>query len=161
MAQGEETMATEATSEKDLELQRKQKEADATNAQRTGVGTRVFTGMTRGKGSQVISYENFDESKPDTLPQSLAQFSEVTGVTDEKKLLAYLITGYNDDLYKAASDPIAEFVDQSWPDDVQTQFRLVVRNYSRAANVSIEDAVNLIKPGIVASLAKPAAPATA
>jgi hypothetical protein len=60
-----------------------------------------------------------------------------------------LIGGYNDANYTAASDPLAEFVELTWKDDVQTQFRLVVRNYSRGANVSLEDAVALIKPGFV------------
>jgi hypothetical protein len=53
-----------------------------------------------------------------------------------------------------ASDPVAEYVDATWSEDVQKQFRLVVRNYSNATGVSIEDAVALIKPGIVASQSK-------
>jgi len=54
---------------------------------------------------------------------------------------------FNDAAYTAASDPLAEFVDLSWAPEAQTQFRLVVRNYSRGANVPLEDAVALIKPG--------------
>lgn len=152
-------MATEATTEKELrekQLAEFQKAADSDNSARTGVGTRVRVGQTRGKASQVIKWEAFDESKPDTLPKSIAQFSEITGKKDEPTLLGYLIAGYNDEQYTAASDPIAEFVEDTWPDDVQAQFRLVVRNYARATNSSLEDAVNLIKPGIVAALAKTA-----
>ena len=65
--------------------------------------------------------------------------------------MPYLIDGYNDAAYTAASDPVAEFVDATWAEDVQKQFRLVVRNYANATGVSIEDAVALIKPGIVKS----------
>lgn len=138
----------------DLEKQRKenelnaaQKKADSSNATRTGVGTRLFVGRTRGKGSMVISFENFDESKPETLPTSIEQFASVTGKNDEKDIVSYLITGYNNELYTAASDPLAEYVNLSWPAEAQAQFRLVVRNYARGANVSLDDAVELIKPG--------------
>lgn len=57
---------------------------------------------------------------------------------------------------KEASDPIAEFVEKTWPDEIQKMFKTVVRNYSNSADVSIEDAVALIKPGIVASQARSA-----
>lgn len=147
-------MAVEAQSPADLEFERKQKEAEATNATRTGVGTRVKVGKTRGKGSININWESFDESKPETLPTSIQQFMEVTGKKDEPSLVGYLISGYNEESYTAASDPLAEFVDPTWPADAQTQFRLVTRNYSRGANVSLEDAVALIKPGFEKQFAK-------
>lgn len=139
-------MAVEAQSVQDLELERKRIEVEQVNNGRSGIGTRMFVGKTRGKGSVVITYENFDESKPETLPTSLQGFIEYTKA-DEKALLDYLIRGYNAEKYEAASDPLAEFVDPTWPDDAQTQFRLVVRNYARGANVMLEDAVKLIKPG--------------
>lgn len=132
---------------RDLNQALAQIDADETNSKREGVGTRIAVGMTRGKNPLVISYERFDESQPATLPKSIAEFMEVTGVKDEETITSYLITGRNDALYTAASDPLAEYVNPSWPDDAQTQFRLVVRNYSRGANVSLEDAVTLIKPG--------------
>jgi hypothetical protein len=131
----------------DLELEAKEKAAAEENATRTGVGTRKMVGKTRGRGVLVIEYEAFDESKPDTLPKTIQQFMETTKVSDEPTLVGYLIDGFNQANYTAASDPLAEFVDPSWPDDAKTQFRLVVRNYSRGANVSLDDAVALIKPG--------------
>jgi len=140
-------MSNEERSAKEIELEAKQKEADATNATRSGIGTRVRVGQTRGKNPIVISWEAFDESKPDTLPTTIQNFMEVTNVKDEPTLVSYLIGGLNDANYTAASDPLAEFVDLSWPQEAQTQFRLVVRNYSRGASVSLEDAVALIKPG--------------
>ncbi len=79
---------------------------------------------------------------------------DISGVKDEKEIVSFLIDGFNSAAYTAASDPVAEYVDPTWSDDVQKQFRLVVRNYSNATGVSIEDAVALIKPGIVASQAK-------
>jgi hypothetical protein len=134
---------------RDLNQELKEVDADEENSKRTGVGVRVRVGQTRGKSPLVITWEAFDESKPETLPTKIPQFMEVTGVKDEPTLVAYLIGGYNDANYTAASDPLAEFVELTWKDDVQTQFRLVVRNYSRGANVSLEDAVALIKPGFV------------
>lgn len=138
----------------DSEFAKAEAEVNAANSGRSGVGTRMKVGRTRGKGSIVIKYEQFDESQPETLPTSISQFSEITGVKDEPTLLSYLITGYNESLYTAASDPLAEFVEATWPQEVQTQFRLVVRNYSRGANVPLEDAVNLIKPGFVKQFSK-------
>jgi|SRR3990170_7010998 len=146
-------MAVEAQSPRELEVERKQKEADILNAAKTGVGTRQRVGQTRGKNPVVITWEAFDESKPETLPTSIQQFMEVTGVKDEPSLVNNLIAGYNDSAYTAASDPLAEFVDPTWPDDAQAQFRIVVRNYSRGAMVSLEDAVVLIKPGFAKQFA--------
>lgn len=138
-----------------LEVAREALEAKAeeTNKAREGKGTRVKVGATRGKNPTAISYEAFDLSKPDTLPATVEEFMNLTNAKEEKTLLGYLLDGYNDAQYTAASDPIAEFVEPTWPDDVQKQFRLVVRNYSNATGVSIEDAVALIKPGIVKSQA--------
>lgn len=139
-------------------LKARSKEMDAREAKlnegKTGKGTRVFLGMTRGRNPQEIQYEAFDDSKPDTLPTSLSEFMDLTKVQDEKVIVSYLLDGFNSAAYTAASDPVAEFVDASWTDEVQKQFRLVVRNYSNATGVSIEDAVALIKPGIVASQKK-------
>jgi len=140
-------MATEASTPQDLEFERKQKEAEVTNKSRSGVGTRLRIGKTRGKASIVIGWEAFDESQPDTLPKTIQQFMDITTVKDEPTLVEYLIAGFNDANYTEASDPLKEFVDPTWPADAQTQFRLVVRNYSRGAMVSLEDAVTLIKPG--------------
>lgn len=124
------------------------------NANVTGKGLRHFLGMTRGRNPQEISYENWDDSQPDTLPLTLSEFMDLRKLTDEKDIIKRLILGDNDVLYSEASDPVAEFVDASWDAEVQKQFRLVVRNYSNATGVSIEDAVALIKPGIVAAQSK-------
>lgn len=132
------------------EITAKEKEL---NAGKTGKGLRTFIGMTRGRNPLQIQYDGFDESQPATLPESLSEFMDLSAVKDEKVIVGYLIDGFNSAAYSAASDPVSEFVDASWPDDVQKQFRLVVRNYAGATGVSIEDAVALIKPGIVASLA--------
>lgn len=130
------------------------------NEGRTGKGLRSFIGMSRGRNPQKVQYEGFDESKTDTLPKTLSEFMAITGIdkmtgdTGEALIVSYLVDGFNSAAYTAASDPVAEFVESSWSDDVQKQFRLVVRNYSNATGVSIEDAVALIKPGIVKSQAK-------
>ena len=131
-----------------------QAKATAENATRSGKGTRVKVSLTRGRNPQPISYENFDESLPDTLPKTLSEFMEVSKVSDEPTIVSYLLDGFNSAAYANASDATAEYVDASWPADVQRQFKLVVKNYSNATGVSIEDAVALIKPGVVASQSK-------
>ena len=149
-------MSNEERTAKEVELDAANAKAEETNKTRTGVGTRVRVGQTRGKNPMVISWEAFDESQPATLPTSIQQFMEVTGVKDEPTMVSYLIGGLNDANYTAASDPLAEFVDLTWPQEAQTQFRLVVRNYSRGASVSLEDAVQLIKPGFIKQFSSPA-----
>lgn len=150
-------MSEDQKTAKEIELEAMQAKADAENATRSGVGTRLRVGQTRGKNPLVISWEAFDESKPETLPVSVQAFVDITK-SKETDLVSYLIGGLNDANYTAASDPLAEYVNLAWPQDAQTQFRLVVRNYSRGANVSLEDAVVLIKPGFDKQFA-PAAPA--
>jgi hypothetical protein len=130
------------------------KREKALNEGKTGKGLRAFLGMTRGRNPQEIQYENWDESIPDSLPSTLSEFMDLRKVTDEKDIVRRLILGDNEILYSEASDPVAEYVDATWDEDVQKQFRLVVRNYSNATGVSIEDAVALIKPGIVAAQSK-------
>lgn len=141
-------------SAQEIALENAESEAAAENAKRSGKGTRKRVGQTRGRNPQVISYEAFDESKPDTLPTSLSEFMDLTKTQDEKVIVSLLIDGFNSAAYTTASDPVAEFVEATWPEDVQKAFRTVVRQYAANANVSIEDAVALIKPGIVASQAK-------
>jgi hypothetical protein len=140
-------MSEDEKTQRDLELEARNLKAKATNDSRSGVGTRVNVGQTRGKAPLIIEWEAFDDSQPATLPTSIQQFMDVTTVKDEPTLVSFLIGGYNDANYTAASDPLAEFVNPAWDDAVKMQFRLVVRNYSRGASVSLEDAVSLIKPG--------------
>jgi len=151
VAEDTEKAKADALKARNADMEKREKEL---NAGKTGKGLRVFLGMTRGRNPQEIQYENWDESQPETLPATLSEFMELRKVTDEKDIIRRLILGDNDVLYSEASDPVAEFVEASWPEDVQKQFRLVVRNYATAASLSIEDAVALIKPGIVASQQK-------
>lgn len=158
------TAAEQTAAEKDAAIKARSAAMEAKekelNASRTGKGTRVFVGLTRGRNPQEIQYENWDDSQTATLPDSLSEFMDALkarGVNDkamESEVVRRLILGDNEILYKEASDPVAEFVESSWTDEVKKQFRLVVRNYSNATGVSIEDAVALIKPGIVASQKK-------
>lgn len=154
MASVQTTAEQVKSSEENPALKAKQDEAKAVNASRTGKGTRVRVGQTRGRNPQVVSFEVFEESLPETLPADLNEFMNLSKVSDEKVIVSMLIDGYNAQSYTTASDPIAEFVDPSWDEEVRKNFRTVIRNYASGANVSIEDAVALIKPGIVASQAK-------
>lgn len=121
-------------------------EAKLENEKRSGVGLRVFTGFTRGKGSMPIKWEQFAS---DSEPTSLEQFLEVTKASKDD-LLKYAIIGFNDTRYTEASDPIAEHVNKMWDDSTQAQFRLVVRNLhkSLAGTKTIDEVVAMVKPGI-------------
>lgn len=132
--------------------------ANAENAKRLSTkdykGLLVAFGNTRGKGSIPIKWDKFDESKPETLPKSMQEFMDISGVKTESELVELVITGFNDAQYTAASDPIAEHVNAAWDKDTQNQFRLVVRNYSKATGSSIEETVSLMKPGVEAAFQK-------
>lgn len=152
------TTVAETTQEaKDAAIKTRKAEMDARevtlNAGKTGKGTRTFLSMSRGRNPQEVKYENWDESLPDSLPTTLSECMSL--ITEkESEIVRRIILGDNQVRYAEASDPVAEFVDLTWSEDVQKQFRLVVRNYANATGVSIDDAVALIKPGIVASQSK-------
>ena len=150
-------MTDEAKTDLEVAREKLQAAADETNKGRSGMGTRIKVGGTRGRNPQAISFENFDKEQPDTLPKTISDFMNLFPEIKEPEMVSYIVDGYNLAMYTESSDPIAEFVDLSWDKEVQKQFRLVVRNYSNATGVSIEDAVALIKPGIVASQSKAAA----
>lgn len=124
------------------------------NKDKTGKGLRFAIGLTKGRNPQMVQYEAFDVEQPATLPESLSEFMDLSKVTDEKAIVGFLIDGFNDAALEQAADPTAEFVESAWPVEVQKAFKTVVKQYSINAGVSIEDAVALIKPGIVASQAK-------
>lgn len=131
------------------------------NEGRTGKGTRFAVSMTRGKGSQEVTYEAFDETQPDTLPKTTGEFLEIVknfrgAELTDSEIVSFLIDGFNSYQYLTASDPVAEYVEASWPADVQTRFKQMIRNYNKDTGVSIEDAVRLMKPGIVAAMQKKA-----
>lgn len=156
-------MSTEQEQAQEKALEAKKAEIDAINEKRKvegkfPKGTLLRMGQTRGRNPQVVVWEAFDESLPETLPSTLTEFMELSQVKDEKSILSFVIDGFNSAQYTAASDPIAEYVNLAWSDDVQKQFRMAVRNYSNAVGCSIEDAVALIKPGVeAAQKAKPTA----
>ena len=129
-------------------------EAAKVNAERSGVGTRVQVGATRGKNPTVITWEAFDTNSPESCPKTLQEFMDLTKTTDEKVMLGYVVDGYNDAQYTAASDPIAEYVNPVWPEEIKLNFRNAVRQYSRGALVSIEDAATLIRPAFDKAHAK-------
>ena len=124
------------------------------NEGKTGKGLRVFLGMTRGRNPLEIQYEQWDESLPDSLPLTLSEFMDLRKLTDEKDIMRRLILGDNDVLYSEASDPVSEFVDKSWDEDVQNRFKVSIRNFSRDSGLSIEEAVAIIKPSVVAAQLK-------
>jgi hypothetical protein len=135
-----------------IELARDKAEAEVAtkNEARKGIGPRLFVGSTRGKSPQVITYEAFDESLPDTLPKTPAEFVEAVKPENDSKVLEYLIRGYNAVNLELASDPLSEYVVAKWAPEVQTTFRTACRNYAKGLGIQLEDAVNIIRPGFVA-----------
>lgn len=61
----------EATKARNKEMEAREVQL---NAGKTGMGLRSFLGMTRGRNPQEIQYENWDESVPESLPKTLADF---------------------------------------------------------------------------------------
>jgi hypothetical protein len=133
------------------EIEAKEKEL---NAGKTGKGLRTFIGLTRGRNPQMFEWNGFDDTLPETLPATTDEFLAITKVADDKVIVKLLIDGWNAMQFDLGSDPVGEFVDKSWPEDVQKSFKLMVKGYAANAGVSIEDAVNIMKPGIVAAQAK-------
>lgn len=125
------------------------KEVAMKNALITGVAKRWKVGATRGKNPVIITYEVWDESQPETLPKSVAEFMEVE-TSDQAILLDYLIRGKNQASQEAASDPLGEYVSPIWSAEVQNTFRTAVRNYAKGLNLELEDAVAIIRPGFAA-----------
>lgn len=140
---------TQEQKEKAAKLETLNTELKAKNdALGSNKGLRHFAGSTRGKGSMIIQYQGFDTDKPETLPTTMAEFAELLGITKPEEILEYAIEGANAVLYRTASDPIAEFVNQSWDKDTQIQFRTVVRNMVKMSGMSIEAVVEMVKPGV-------------
>lgn len=141
----------EANAARDKEMRAREEKL---NEGKTGKGLRLFLGMTRGRNPQEIQFEQWDDSLPETLPTTLSEFMDLRKVTEEKDIMRRLILGDNDILYSEASDPVAEFQEAAWSEDFQKSFRLVINNYVKNTGVSVEDAVAIIKPGMVAGFAK-------
>jgi len=146
----------EATTVEDVQEQAiaaAQKRAAELNAEKKGKGTRVRVGQTRGRNPKVITWEAFDTDAPETLPTTLDEFMSLAGLDKmakpEPQLVSYLIDGFNSNQYAVASDVLAEFVEPNWPDALVRQFKQTVSNYAAATQMSLEDTVALIKPGIV------------
>ena len=133
-----------------LEIEREQfeKEAAESNKGLTGIGLRQLVGATRGRSTVNIKYMAFDETNPDSLPKTVEKFVEVTGIKSNAELAELLVVGFNDKAYTEASDPIAEHVNNAWGDDVKLQFRTVVRNLAKMQEISIGEAVAMVKPGV-------------
>lgn len=149
------TATTAETKAADAALEAAKAKAKEENAKRSGKGTRLAVGKTRGKGSQVISYEEFDEAlEKETWPVTLQEFADLAKAASEAEIVRLAVLGFNAESYRNASDPIAEFVNPAWPDETQAQFRIVVRNYAKATGISIESAVDVLKPGIEAAYQK-------
>lgn len=117
------------------------------NAKRTGKGLRVKVSATRGKNTMNISYNAWDTSQPSSLPETVAEFVQLSGVTEESELVRRLIEGDNDIRYQVASDPIAEFVSPSWPDALAASFKQTVKTLVNGG-IPLDRAVSLVKPGI-------------
>jgi hypothetical protein len=143
---------------REVALQAKRDELKVINDKRTGKGSRLSAGLTRGKNPQIVVFEEFDESQPETLPITVAEFLELTKIDSEPVYLSMLIDGYNLQQRTNASDPIAEHVNPAWSEVQQKQFKMAVKNYTAAMQASnpaytLDEAVSLLKPSLEAGFA--------
>lgn len=155
-------MAVEAKSAEDLAAERKGEaekvageKVKRTNEARTGKGPRLTFGWTRGKNSQLFYYEQYDRTVKDSCPTTIEEVMSLIS-DSEPILVGYILDGWNAESYSNSSDPANEFVDDSWPEDVQKQFKIALKNFSTASNLSLEAAAAVLKPAITAGLAKKA-----
>lgn len=131
------------------ELVTLQKLADEENKGRSGKGTRVKVGSTRGKNPKAITWESFNLDLPETLPSDAAEFLSLTKTTDDKLFTSYCLDGFNSAMYSNASDVLSEYVEANWPPELVVNFKKAVNGYASSTGVSLEDAVSVIKPGVV------------
>ena len=131
-------------------------EVSELNKNLTGKGMRWVLANTRGKGSIQIKYLAFDSDVVGSLPETVSEFMDLSGDADELVLVSYLITGKNDASYKKASDPVSEFVNPAWPDEIAENFKLAVKNLVKAgvAGGNLEAIVAIVKPGVDESYSK-------
>lgn len=139
---------TPAEAAKEAEIKAMQDLADETNKGRSGKGTRVRVGQTRGKNPKVISWESFDTDYPESLPSDAAEFLSLTKTTDDRLFTAYCIDGYNAAMYAAASDVLSEYLEPNWPDAFAKQFKTNITTFVAMTGVSIEEAVSIVKPKV-------------
>ncbi len=150
-------MATEAKSVNELELKKQEEAARVANEKRTGKGTRIRVGQTRGRNPKVITWEAFDTDKADTLPETAKEFAEIVKTLNNGKELdnltfvSYLVDGFNAAQYAAASDILSEYVEANWPADLVKSFKQAINGFVASAGISVEDAVSLMKPKIQAA----------
>ena len=111
-------------------------------------------GKTRGKSPRDIEFLQIDLEQPLTVPQTLAEFMELTGVKEQVEILSYTIDGWNAAQYSAASDEIGEFIPDTWDKDTSGQFRLAVRNTSKLTGLDIETVVKMLMPAVEKGVAE-------
>src|SRR5206468_3828212 len=102
----------------------------------------------KGKGSKEVKWDELNR-----VPDSVAEFSQVTGTKSEAELCSYLFAGFNEKNYSEAADEIGEFVDDNWSWITKEQFRAAVRGMSKlfAGSKTIEEIAAMMKPGADAS----------
>lgn len=131
--------------------------AQATNKTREGKGLRLAVSSTRGKNPVPVTYESFDTDDAKSLPDSVSEFMQLSGIDDEAQLVAFLITGYNDNSFRIASDPVAEYVNLAWPAEVQKSFKDSVKTLVKSGVFAdVEAAVAVIRPATEAKFGKTA-----
>lgn len=143
----EQTVTAEETARKEA-LDAAQKAADETNSKRTGKGTRLSVSSTRGRQSTPVTYESFNEDVAGSLPESIQEFMELSGVDDEAQIVSFLVTGYNDFSFRKASDPVQEYINPVWPSEVAKSFADSVKTLVKNGVMELEAAVALIKPQV-------------
>lgn len=124
------------------------------NEGKTGKGLRKSIAYTRGRSTQRVVYDSFDTDQPDTLPKDMTEFQTFTEISDEPLLVSFLIDGFNAWQFANASDPITEHLNPAWSNETKTKFKNAVKGMVQGADVTIDFAVEAIKPAFDANFAK-------
>lgn len=109
---------------------------------------------TRGKNTREVEYKGIGKFVGEGDERRLVTNGVLTDIKDAlalegvggnmQTLLDMFAVGYNLEAYKAVSDALAEFIDDSWNDAQVKAFRLAV-NAMKAIGMDTEQAVQFAK----------------
>jgi hypothetical protein len=153
MSEEKQAASDAAQATREAEVTRLQAIADAKNKELgKSKGKRHRVGQTRGKNPKVITWLAWDTEQPETLPATQEDFMILSGIESEPLIVSYLIDGENAAAYSAASDVLAEYCEPNWSDATSKTFKSIINGYVQQTGVSVEDAVALMKPGIMKAM---------
>lgn len=102
------------------------------------------TAGLRGKGNKdkKVTYRaiNEDTERPDNPMDAALELSNGDLAIFWKRF----VNGYNEAMYTEVADPIAEFIDASWSDDIKKSFRTSVNALAKTLGMDKEDVATFL-----------------